>query len=96
MEAEKEAEYRKIGSQLKDYPEEDVKEARKLVVTLIKAGEDVEEVNFFWEIDFYSKILSLHFWPRFCYFRVQRICREDAPSAMLHERGKCGFVEGRF
>jgi len=47
LEAEKEAEYRKIGSQLKDYPEEDVKEARKFIASLIKAGEEVEEVNFY-------------------------------------------------
>lgn len=46
VEAGKEAEYRKIGSQLKDYPEEDVVAARKFVASLIKAGEEVEEVRF--------------------------------------------------
>lgn len=44
VEAGKEAEYRKIGSQLKDYPEEDVVAARKFVASLIKAGEEVEEM----------------------------------------------------
>ena len=50
-EAEKEAEYRKIGHYFKDYPEEMVKEVRKLVARLIKSGEDVEEVSFYWEIE---------------------------------------------
>lgn len=49
-EAEKEAEYRNIGNQLKDFPEEEVKEARKFVATLIKSGEEVEEVSYCWGI----------------------------------------------
>jgi len=44
VEAEKEEGYRNIGQQLKNYPAEDVKNARKLVASLIKAGEEVEEV----------------------------------------------------
>ena len=44
VEAEKEEGYRNIGQQMKNYPAEDVKNARKLVASLIKAGEEVEEV----------------------------------------------------
>lgn len=47
-EAEKEAGYRNIGNKLKDFPEEEVKEARKFVASLIKSGEEVEEVRFNW------------------------------------------------
>ncbi|KAG0568017.1 hypothetical protein M758_7G177400 [Ceratodon purpureus] len=43
-EAEKEAGYRNIGNKLKDFPEEEVKEARKFVASLIKSGEEVEEM----------------------------------------------------
>ncbi|KAK8921123.1 hypothetical protein KSP39_PZI020856 [Platanthera zijinensis] len=36
-------EYREIGMRLKDYPEEEVREARKLVSSFIRAEEEVEE-----------------------------------------------------
>ncbi|XP_029126936.1 protein PALE CRESS, chloroplastic isoform X2 [Cajanus cajan] len=36
-------EYREIGMRLKEYPEEDVIKARKLVASLIRAAEEVEE-----------------------------------------------------
>ncbi|KAI3861265.1 hypothetical protein MKW92_030404, partial [Papaver armeniacum] len=36
-------EYREIGMRLKDYPDEEVREARKLVSSFIRAGEEVEE-----------------------------------------------------
>lgn len=38
-------EYREIGMRLKEYPEEDVRNARKLVSSFIRAAEEVEEVN---------------------------------------------------
>lgn len=37
-------EYREIGLRLKGYPEEDVKKARRLVSSFIRAEEEVEEV----------------------------------------------------
>lgn len=37
-------EYREIGMRLKGYPEEDVRKARKLVSSFIRAAEEVEEV----------------------------------------------------
>jgi len=37
-------EYREIGTRLKRFPEEDVKKARKLVSSFIRAEEEVEEV----------------------------------------------------
>eukprot|EP00257_Ricinus_communis_P023938 XP_015584061.2 protein PALE CRESS, chloroplastic [Ricinus communis] len=37
-------EYREIGLRLKGYPEEDVRKARKLVSSFIRAEEEVEEV----------------------------------------------------
>lgn len=39
------AEYRQIGTRLKDYPEEEVRKARRLVSSFIKSAEEVEEVN---------------------------------------------------
>jgi seryl-tRNA synthetase len=36
--------YREIGIRLKGYPEEDVKKAKKLVSSFIRAEEEVEEV----------------------------------------------------
>lgn len=36
--------YREIGTRLKGYPEEDVRKARKLVSSFIRAAEEVEEV----------------------------------------------------
>nr|POE77318.1 isoform 2 of protein pale cress, chloroplastic [Quercus suber] len=36
-------EYREIGTRLKGYPEEDVRKARRLVSSLIKAAEEVED-----------------------------------------------------
>ncbi|XP_050374610.1 protein PALE CRESS, chloroplastic-like [Argentina anserina] len=36
-------EYREIGMRLKDYPEEDVRKARKLISSFIRAAEEVEE-----------------------------------------------------
>ncbi|KAM2672413.1 hypothetical protein EV1_008107 [Malus domestica] len=36
-------EYREIGMRLKDYPEEDVRNARKLISSFIRAAEEVEE-----------------------------------------------------
>lgn len=36
--------YREIGMRLKGYPEEDVRKARKLVSSFIRAEEEVEEV----------------------------------------------------
>lgn len=39
------AEYRLIGTRLKDYPEEEVRKARRLVSSFIKSAEEVEEVN---------------------------------------------------
>ncbi|MCL7047032.1 hypothetical protein MKW94_022583, partial [Papaver nudicaule] len=36
-------EYREIGTRLKDYPDEEVREARKLVSSFIRAAEEVEE-----------------------------------------------------
>uniref|UniRef100_A0A7N2MQR2 Uncharacterized protein n=1 Tax=Quercus lobata TaxID=97700 RepID=A0A7N2MQR2_QUELO len=36
-------EYREIGTRLKGYPEEDVRKARRLVSSLIRAAEEVEE-----------------------------------------------------
>lgn len=38
------AEYREIGTRLKDYPEEDLRKAKKLVSSFIKSAEEVEEV----------------------------------------------------
>ena len=56
VEAEKEEGYRNIGQQMKNYPAEDVKNARKLVASLIKAGEEVEEV---WsQSDFEDEVYS--------------------------------------
>ncbi|KAJ8622626.1 hypothetical protein MRB53_031155 [Persea americana] len=37
------AEYRQIGTRLKDYPEEEVRKARRLVSSFIKSAEEVEE-----------------------------------------------------
>lgn len=37
------AEYRVIGTRLKDYPEEEVRKARRLVSSFIKSAEEVEE-----------------------------------------------------
>lgn len=37
-------EYREIGVRLKGYPEEDVRKARQLVSSFIRAAEEVEEV----------------------------------------------------
>ena len=37
-------EYREIGMRLKEYPQDDVIKARKLVASFIKAAEEVEEV----------------------------------------------------
>lgn len=37
-------EYREIGMRLKEFPEEDVRKARKLVSSFIRAAEEVEEV----------------------------------------------------
>jgi hypothetical protein len=37
-------EYREIGMRLKEYPEEDVRKARRLVSSFIRAAEEVEEV----------------------------------------------------
>ncbi|XP_068662230.1 protein PALE CRESS, chloroplastic [Aristolochia californica] len=42
-ESRKVAEYREIGMRLKGYPEEEVRNARKLVSSFIKAAEEVEE-----------------------------------------------------
>lgn len=42
-ENQKADEYREIGMRLKDYPEEEVREARKLVSSFIRAEEEVEE-----------------------------------------------------
>ncbi|KAF3793041.1 PALE CRESS protein [Nymphaea thermarum] len=39
----KEIEYREIGSRLKGYPEEEVRKARILVSSFIRAGEEIEE-----------------------------------------------------
>jgi uncharacterized protein YdbL (DUF1318 family) len=50
-EAEKEDEYRNIAKQLKDFPVEEVAEVRKFVARLIKSGEEVEEVSFYWEVE---------------------------------------------
>ncbi|XP_045808011.1 protein PALE CRESS, chloroplastic-like isoform X3 [Trifolium pratense] len=36
-------EYREVGMRLKGYPEEDVRKARKLISSFIRAGEEVEE-----------------------------------------------------
>lgn len=38
-------EYREIGMRLKGYPEEDVRKARKLISSFIRAAEEVEEVT---------------------------------------------------
>lgn len=38
-------EYREIGMRLKAYPQEEVRKARILVSSFIRAGEDVEEVT---------------------------------------------------
>lgn len=38
-------EYREIGLRLKEFPEEDLRKARKLVSSFIRAAEEVEEVN---------------------------------------------------
>ena len=35
-------EYREMGTRLKGYPEEDVRKARRLVLSLIRAAEEVE------------------------------------------------------
>lgn len=37
------AEYREIGTRLKDYPEEDLQKAKRLVSSFIKSAEEVEE-----------------------------------------------------
>jgi len=37
-------EYREVGMRLKEYPEEDVRKARKLISSFIRAAEEVEEV----------------------------------------------------
>ncbi|KAF7153082.1 hypothetical protein RHSIM_Rhsim01G0276200 [Rhododendron simsii] len=37
-------EYREIGMRLKDYPEDDLRQARQLVSSLLKSAEEVEEV----------------------------------------------------
>ncbi|XP_002989795.2 protein PALE CRESS, chloroplastic [Selaginella moellendorffii] len=37
-------EYRRIGSSLKNYPQEEVNKARRLVANLIKSGEEIEEM----------------------------------------------------
>lgn len=38
-------EYREIGMRLKEFPEEDLRKARKLVSSFIRAAEEVEEVK---------------------------------------------------
>ena len=43
-EERKMGEYREIGLRLKDYPEEDVIKARKLVSSFLRVPEEVEEV----------------------------------------------------
>jgi len=43
-EERKMGEYREIGLRLKEYPEEDVIKARKLVASFLKVPEEVEEV----------------------------------------------------
>lgn len=40
----KENEYREIGMRLKGYPEEEVRKAKQLVSSFIRAAEQVEEV----------------------------------------------------
>ena len=40
-------EYREIGLRLKEFPEEDLRKARKLVSSFITAAEEVEEVKYF-------------------------------------------------
>lgn len=47
-------EYREIGMRLKEYPEEDVIKARKLVSSFLRAAEEVEEV-----ISWCSNILNV-------------------------------------
>lgn len=42
-------EYREIGMRLKGFPEEDVRNARKLVSSFIRAAEEVEEVTNDWQ-----------------------------------------------
>lgn len=39
-------EYREIGLRLKEFPEEDLRKARKLVSSFITAAEEVEEVKY--------------------------------------------------
>jgi hypothetical protein len=43
-ELEKEGKYAEIGSQLKGYPQEEVRKAKQLVSSFIRAGEEIEEV----------------------------------------------------
>lgn len=38
-------EYREIGMRLKEFPEQDLRKARKLVSSFIRAAEEVEEVK---------------------------------------------------
>lgn len=38
-------EYREIGTRLKEFPEQDLRKARKLVSSFIRAAEEVEEVK---------------------------------------------------
>lgn len=47
-EEEKIDEYREIGLRLKDYPEEELVKAKKLVASFIRSAEEVEEVNNFY------------------------------------------------
>jgi hypothetical protein len=47
VERAKEATYKNLTQALKNFPKEEVKEARKFVASLITAGEKVEEVQMY-------------------------------------------------
>lgn len=50
-------EYREIGLRLKDYPEEEVRNAKKLVSSFIKSAEEVEEVIIYFKTNFLIRFL---------------------------------------
>lgn len=45
--------YREIGLRLKDYPEEEVRKAKKLVSSFIRSAEEVEEVIIYIKVKFF-------------------------------------------
>jgi len=59
------SEYREIGMRLKAYPQDEVRKARILVSSFIRAGEDVEEVTKHLIVPSKMQIIPLIYYPVF-------------------------------